>query len=75
MISENFIKQWQSPVKWQTLQQIEQDLVISRAFVNLYNESYIKDVLVFREGNPLNKLFLKPPVRYSEDIDFVQKRS
>ena len=75
MIPENFIEQWRSSVKWRTLPQIEQDLVISRALVDLYNEPYIKDALVFRGGTALNKLFLKPPARYSEDIDFVQKRS
>ena len=74
MIPENFIEQWRNSVKWRTLPQIEQDLVISRALVDLYNEPYIKDALVFRGGTALNKLFLKPPARYSEDIDFVQKR-
>lgn len=74
MIPENFIEQWQSSVKWRTLPQIEQDLVISRTLVDLYNEPYIKDALVFRGGTALNKLFLTPPARYSEDIDFVQKR-
>jgi predicted nucleotidyltransferase component of viral defense system len=74
MIPENFIEQWRNSVKWRTLPQIEQDLLISRALVDLYNEPYIKDALVFRGGTALNKLFLKPPARYSEDIDFVQKR-
>lgn len=74
MIPENFIEQWQSSVQWRTPNQIEQDLVISRALVDLYNEPCIKDALVFRGGTALNKLFLKPPARYSEDIDFVQKR-
>lgn len=74
MIPENFIEQWHSSVKWRTRPQVEQDLVISRALVDLYNEPYIKDALVFRGGTALNKLFLKPPARYSEDIDFVQKR-
>src|SRR3990167_2604263 len=75
MIPENFIEQWHSSVKWRTLPQVEQDLVISRALVDLYNEPYLKDALVFRGGTALNKLFLKPPARYSEDIDFVQQRS
>lgn len=74
MIPENFIEQWRNSVKWRTLPQIEQDLLISRALVDLYNEPYIKDALVFRGGTALNKLFLKPPARYSEDLDFVQKR-
>ncbi len=75
MIPNNFIEQWQGSVKWRSLAQVEQDLVISRVLVHLYNEPYIKDALVFRGGTALNKLFLKPPARYSEDIDFVQKRS
>jgi predicted nucleotidyltransferase component of viral defense system len=33
----------------------------------------IKGRLVFRGGTALNKLFLNPPARYSEDIDLVQK--
>lgn len=53
---------------------IEQDLIISRALVCLYNDSKIKDRLVFRGGTALHKLFVKPPARYSEDIDFVQRK-
>ncbi len=41
--------------------------------VALYNEPDIKDTLVFQGGTALNKLFIHPPARYSEDIDFVQK--
>ncbi len=54
---------------------VEQDLVISRALICLYNNQHIKESLVFRGGTALNKLFLKPPARYSEDIDFVQRRA
>jgi len=74
MIPEIFVEQWRSHAKWQTPAQVEQDLVISKALVDLYNEPYIKDALIFRGGTALNKLFLRPPARYSEDIDFVQKR-
>lgn len=74
MIPENFIEAWRDHVKWQNANQVEQDLVISRALVDLYNDPHIQDALVFRGGTALNKLFLKPPARYSEDIDFVQKR-
>ena len=72
MIPENFVKNWHSYVKWRTLTMVEQDLIISRALVCLYNDPKIKNSLVFRGGTALNKLFLKPPTRYSEDIDFVQ---
>lgn len=75
MIPEIFIENWRTNVKWQTPVQVEQDLIISRALVCLYSNPYIADTLVFRGGTALNKLFLKPPARYSEDIDFVQKRA
>lgn len=52
---------------------IEQDLILSRALVSLYQNITIADGLIFRGGTALNKLFLKPAARYSEDIDLVQK--
>jgi len=75
MIPEIFVEQWRKSAPWQTMVQIEQDLVISRALTELYNDSYIRDALIFRGGTALNKLFIKPQARYSEDIDFVQKRA
>lgn len=75
MIPNIFIQNWSHQVKWETPGQIEQDLIISRALVDLYNDPHIKDALVFRGGTALNKLFINPPSRYSEDIDFVQKNA
>ncbi len=75
MIPNIFIQNWSNHVKWQTPAQIEQDLIISRALVDLYNDPHIKGALVFRGGTALNKLFINPPSRYSEDIDFVQKNA
>ena len=43
--------------------------------VDLYNDPHVRDALVSRDGTALNKLFINPPVRYCEDIDFVQKRA
>ena len=75
MIPQNFIASWRAHVKWQTLEMVEQDLVIRRALICLYNDPIIKKNLVFRGGTALNQLFIKPPARYSEDIDFVQRQS
>lgn len=75
MIPENFIEAWRESAKWQTLEQVEQDLIISRALVALYNNPHMQDSLVFRGGTALNKLYIKPGARYSEDIDLVQKRA
>lgn len=73
MIPEIYVEQWRESAGWQTLAQIEQDLIISRALVDLYQNEFINNSLVFRGGTALNKLFLQPAARYSEDLDFVQK--
>ena len=75
MIPESFIEIWRPNANWKTLAMIEQDLVISRALICLYNHPKIKENLVFRGGTALNKLYLKPSMRYSEDIDFVQQKA
>lgn len=75
MIPENYIEQWRSQAPWQTLAMIEQDLIISRALVELFNQPTVQSSLVFRGGTALNKLYIQPPARYSEDIDFVQIKS
>src|SRR3989338_4336078 len=75
MIPENFIEQWRKMAPWSALAMVEQDLIISKALIDLYNQSAISNSLVFRGGTALNKLYIQPPARYSEDIDFVQIKS
>lgn len=72
MIPENYVQQWQENAPWQSLSMVEHDLVISRALVALFKHATIKNSLVFRGGTALNKLYINPPARYSEDIDLVQ---
>lgn len=72
MIPKDFIKSWRQKVNWLFDRQVEQDLVISRALVELYNHPEIMSSLSFRGGTALNKLFFTPATRYSEDLDFVQ---
>jgi len=72
MIPEMFIEQWRKNAPWQTLAMVEQDLIISRILVDLYNRNEIRETLVFRGGTALNKIYVNPPARYSEDIDLVQ---
>ncbi len=52
--------------------QVEQDLIISRALVEMYSNPTVTDALAFRGGTALYKLHLDSPARYSEDIDLVQ---
>jgi predicted nucleotidyltransferase component of viral defense system len=70
-----YIEQWKKNAPWKDAALVEQDLILSRALVELFNQPKISDSLAFRGGTALNKLFLNPPARYSEDIDLVQQNS
>ena len=72
MIPINAITQWRKNAPWLYQSQIEQDLVLSRALISLYQNEILRKTLAFRGGTALNKLFVKTPARYSEDLDFVQ---
>ena len=54
---------------------IEQDLILCRALVSIYNDAFLAEHLAFRGGTALGKLYLKPQPRYSEDIDLVQVKA
>ena len=75
MILEQHIENAKNAVKWKNDKMVEQDLIISKVLVSMYNNPIIRDTLVFRGGTALNKLFLHPSARYSEDLDFVQLKS
>ena len=72
MIPQAFITEWANFVPWQTDEQVEQDLAISRALVEIFSDDFLASKLAFRGGTALHKLYLKPQPRYSEDIDLVQ---
>lgn len=72
MIPRAYIFEWQKSSPWQTNAQIEQDLVIERALIELFSNKVIRENIAFRGGTALHKLYLKPQARYSEDIDLVQ---
>ncbi len=73
MIPLDFISEWKRNAPWPRNDQVEQDLIICRALVEIFNHSLLAESLAFRGGTALFKLYLRP-VRYSEDIDFVQVR-
>ncbi|MGY6520250.1 MAG: nucleotidyl transferase AbiEii/AbiGii toxin family protein [Mongoliitalea sp.] len=72
MIPQSYITAWRKQAPWQENYQVEQDLIIQRALIALFNDEFIKGRLAFRGGTALHKLYLAPAVRYSEDIDLVQ---
>ncbi len=72
MIPRDYITEWRATAPWVQDFQVEQDLVISRALVDIFSHPLLRDALAFRGGTALYKLYLKPAARYSEDIDLVQ---
>ena len=72
MIPERYIEEWSEFLSWKSKEYIEQDLIICRALCALYNDEYLSEHLAFRGGTVLNKIYLNPQPRYSEDIDLVQ---
>ena len=75
MIPINDIRAWSNIVPWVNDEQIEQDLVISRSLIEIFSDEYLSSQLAFRGGTAIHKLFLQPQLRYSEDIDLVQKEN
>ncbi|MEQ9450482.1 MAG: nucleotidyl transferase AbiEii/AbiGii toxin family protein [Pseudomonadales bacterium] len=72
MIPSQNIIAWGNRAPWAEQRQIEQDLIISRVIIELFNDTYLRTQLRFRGGTALNKLHFPEPVRYSEDIDLVR---
>lgn len=72
MIPRAHIFEWQKHAPWKTNAQIEQDMIIERALVELFSDDFLRENLAFRGGTALHKLYFNPQARYSEDIDLVQ---
>lgn len=71
MIPLDYITAWRTHAPWPQMSQVEQDLIICRALVDIYRHPLLAEQLAFRGGTALFKLHLKP-ARYSEAIDLVQ---
>lgn len=72
MIPRAHITAWRATAPWPDDAQVEQDLVLSRALVQIFSDDHIARHFALRGGTALNKLALASPLRYSEDIDLVQ---
>jgi len=75
LIPRDYITEWRAQAPWVQDIQVEQDLVICRALVEIFSHPVLSEALAFRGGTALYKLYLKPAARYSEDIDLVQMRA
>lgn len=75
MIPPAYVIDWRRRAPWPSDEQVEQDLILSRVLVELFDDPAISEALAVRGGAALAKLYLDPAPRYSEDIDFVQLRA
>ncbi|MCU0290712.1 MAG: nucleotidyl transferase AbiEii/AbiGii toxin family protein [Thermoanaerobaculaceae bacterium] len=75
MIPRAHITAWRARAPWPSNEQIEQDLVLSRALVAMFQLPAVVEGAAFRGGTALHKVFLSAPGRYSEDIDLVLTRA
>ena len=72
MIPAQNIVAWGNVVPWADPRQVEQDLIISRALVEIFSDQMLRGALRIRGGTALNKMHFPAPLRYSEDIDLVR---
>jgi hypothetical protein len=62
---------WRASAPWPLDEQVEQDLILSRALTAIFARPSLRQALAFRGGTALHKLHFDPPGRYSEDLDLV----
>lgn len=72
MIPTQNIIAWSRDAPWAELRQVEQDLIIARALVELFSDPFLRTQLRLRGGTALHKLHFPKPLRYSEDIDLIR---
>ncbi|MCX5796548.1 MAG: nucleotidyl transferase AbiEii/AbiGii toxin family protein [Elusimicrobia bacterium] len=72
MIPQAAITHWRNVAPWPQDAQVEQDLILCRALIEIFQDPVLAPALLLRGGTALHKLFVTSPQRYSEDIDLVQ---
>ena len=72
MIPRAYVTAWRNRAPWPDDDLVEQDLVLSRALVEMFSHPVVAAELAFRGGTALHKLIFESPLRYSEDIELVQ---
>jgi predicted nucleotidyltransferase component of viral defense system len=75
MIDHHSLMSWKKNAPWPSEIQVEQDLIISRALVDIFNHPLLGEEVSLRGGACMQRCFFNHPLRYSEDIDLVQNHS
>ena len=63
MIPRANLTAWRSVAPWPDEAQVEQDLILSRAMIELFSDSRISDNFAMRGGTALHKLALGQAVK------------
>jgi predicted nucleotidyltransferase component of viral defense system len=71
LITQREINEWREQAPWSNDVQVEQDLLITRCMVAIFQDEFLRTNLAMRGGTALHKVHLAPAARYSEDIDLV----
>lgn len=72
MIPRDHITTWRGRAPWPTDGQVGQDLILSRAIIEVFHDPTVAGAMALRVGTARHKLFIVPPGSYSEDTDLVQ---
>ena len=70
-ITERDVLAHQDHAPWGQFRQVEQDLHLCRVMAAIFADKFLRSQVAMRGGTLLHKIYLAPPVRYSEDIDLV----
>ena len=65
MIPFDSITQWRAVAPWVQDAQVEQDLILSRALVDMFARPELSEALAFRGGTAIHKMCLPPAARHS----------
>jgi hypothetical protein len=68
VIPRDFVTAWRAHAPWVQDVQVEQDLVISRALIEIFSRPRLAKALAFRGGTALYKLHLRPAARVSKAL-------
>ena len=74
MLPRGEILAWRADqAPWADEDDVEQDLLLTRALCDVFADAFLREHLAFRGGTALHKLHLPPAARYSQDLDLVQR--
>lgn len=57
MIPQPIITAWRNRAPWAEFAQVEQDLVLTRAVIEIYSDPLLSSMFAFRGGTAMQKLF------------------